>query len=52
MAKMTVKDVKKGPTPVSTTMQAPSKARDLVQSLDLVMQRKVKGAGRAIGGRR
>jgi hypothetical protein len=47
---VTVKKVK-GARPVDTTMKAPSKERDLVQSPDLVMQRKLKGQ-RLIGGRR
>jgi hypothetical protein len=51
MARMTVKDVQTT-APVDTTMKPPSIKRDIVQSPDLVMQRKVKGAGRAIGGRR
>lgn len=49
---LTVKSVKKLP-PVSTKMKpVGTEGRDIVQSPDLVMQRKVKGAGRAIGGRR
>jgi hypothetical protein len=47
---VTVKKVK-GARPVDTTMREPSKDRDLVQSPDLVMQRKLKGQ-RLIGGRR
>ena len=50
MARMTKKDVK-GARPVSTTMQEPSVKRDIVQSPDLTMQRKLKGK-RLIGGRR
>lgn len=46
------KDVTQNP-PASTTLKPVGTAnRDVTQSPDLVMQRKVKGAGRAIGGRR
>jgi hypothetical protein len=47
---VTVKNVKKLP-PVTTTMKEPSAKRDVVQSPDLTMQRKLKGQ-RLIGGRR
>ena len=49
-SKVTVKDVK-GARPGATTMKEPSVQRDLVQSPDLAMQRKLKGK-RLIGGRR
>lgn len=49
-SQVTMKDVK-GVKPVETVMREPSAKRDLVQSPDLTMQRKLKGK-RAIGGRR
>ena len=47
---VTKKDVK-GARPGTTTMKEPSVQRDLTQSPDLTMQRKLKGK-RLIGGRR
>ena len=48
--RVTKKDVKTA-RPADTEMREPSEKRDLVQSPDLVMQRKLKG-NRLIGGRR
>jgi hypothetical protein len=51
MAEQVTKKNIKTARPGTTTMKEPSTERDLVQSPDLVMQRKLKGQ-RLIGGRR
>lgn len=51
MAEQVTKKNVKGARPEDTTMREPSEKRDLVQSPDLVLQRKLKG-NRLIGGRR